>query len=187
VTDLLASVAAAVVLGTLLATGVAHLRHPESLAKALAAHGVLPAPGPVAVLVIAAELALGAGGCAALAVPAWSGARPAFLGGGAFLLALFTCYGWYVRSTGRAGSCGCSRTALPMTGWVVARAAVLTGLALTASTLAAHAGPVPGRPAESAVALLAAACFAVLLWQLPAAMYEPAAGHRPARTGGAHR
>ena len=71
----------------------------------------------------------------------------------------------------RGGPCGCSRADLPMTGWVGARAAALAALALAG---AVSAGPLLGPAAERAVVLLAAAALACLLWQLPAAMHDPA-------------
>jgi hypothetical protein len=62
---------------------------------------------------------------------------------------------------------------------VVTRACLLAGVALLAAVLSGSVLTVdrPGTPL--AVTLLAAAGFAALLWQLPAAMHLPA-GRRPA-------
>ncbi len=155
------------VAGTLLATGVGHLSAPAALPGALRAHGLLPAPALVAAAVTAAELGLG--GAAVIGLAGGGGARGP-LAGCAGLLALLAAYAaWVVRRRG-GGPCGCSRADLPMTGWVGARAAALAGLALAG---AATAGPVPPA-AELPIVLLAAAALACLLWQLPAAMHDPA-------------
>jgi hypothetical protein len=72
-----------------------------------------------------------------------------------------------------------------MTGWVVARAAILAALALAglAGAGLAVAAAQPG--VVLAVALPAAVTFALLLWHLPAAMQVPAIVHSgPAGRGG---
>ncbi|MGK5518203.1 MauE/DoxX family redox-associated membrane protein [Micromonospora sp. URMC 107] len=171
---LLASVATCTVLFTLLVSTAEHLSRPAALAEALAAHRVLPAPGAVAAVAIAGEGLLAGAGVVALFHPGGGGPLVAVLVGSVALLALYAGYGLHVRSTGRAGSCGCSRVELPMTGWVVARAAVLAGLALVALLLSDSIIPADRADASLAVVLLASATFTALLWHLPAAMYEPA-------------
>ena len=155
------------VAATLLASGAGHLRAPAALPAALRAHGLLPAPVVVAAAVTAAELGLG--GAAAVGLLGGPGPRVA-LAGFAALLALLAAYAAWVVRRRRGGPCGCSRADLPMTGWVGARAAALAALALAG---AATAGPVPPA-AELPVVLLAAAALACLLWQLPAALHDPA-------------
>ena len=87
----------------------------------------------------------------------------------AVLLALLAGYAAWVVRRGRGGPCGCSRAALPMTGWVGVRAGALAALALAGAASAR-----PDAATELPVVLLAAATLACLLWQLPAAMHDPA-------------
>lgn len=169
---LLASVAAHTVVLTLLVATVEHLSRPTALARALAAHRVVPAPGPVAVAVVAAEGLLAGTGLVALHADAGRGARVAVLLGSAVLLGLYAGYGRHLLSTGRGGPCGCSRLELPTTGPVVARSAVLAGLALVGL---AGSGSIVGWSSggtDLAVVLLAAATFTTLLWHLPAALHQ---------------
>ncbi|MEU4565279.1 MauE/DoxX family redox-associated membrane protein [Micromonospora sp. NPDC023956] len=172
-TALLASVAAYTVVFSLVAATAEHLSRPGLLARALAAHRVVAAPTAVAALAVGAEAVLAGTGIVALRAES-QGLRVAVLLGSAGLLALYAGYGLYLRSTGRGGPCGCSRLEMPMTGWVVARAAVLAGLALVGL---AWSGSIAGwarADATLVVVLLAAATFATLLWHLPSAMYQPA-------------
>ncbi|MGW1061328.1 MauE/DoxX family redox-associated membrane protein [Micromonospora rubida] len=171
---LLGSVAAYTVLFTLLVSTAEHLSRPAALAEALAAHRVLPAPVVVAALAIASEGLLAGAGIVALLHDSGAGLLIAVLVGGGALLGLYAGYGLHLMSTGRTGSCGCSRVELPMTGWVVARAATLAGLALVAVLLSGSIIPADRADASLAVVLLASATFTALLWHLPAAMYEPA-------------
>ncbi|WDZ82935.1 MauE/DoxX family redox-associated membrane protein [Micromonospora cathayae] len=174
---LLGSVAAYTVVATLLVTGVGHLTRPAALTRALAAHRVLPAPAAVAGLVVTAELLLAGAGVVALRGDDGRALRIAVGVAAAGLLGLYAGYGRHVLSTGRTGPCGCSRRELPMSGWVVARAAVLSGLALLGAVLSGSVLGWGRLAADLAVVLLAAATFTVGLWQLPAAMYHP----RPVR------
>ena len=63
---MIADAGAYAVATTLLAAGAGHLRSPATLPAALVAHGLLPAPAAVAVLVTAAEGGLGAAVAVAL-------------------------------------------------------------------------------------------------------------------------
>jgi hypothetical protein len=175
---LVSSVAAYTVLFVLLVACAAHLSRPGSLRRAVAAHGLLPA-SPVAAVVTIGEGVLGGAGIAALIVGGGGTVLTASMAGSVVLFVLFGCYGWYVRSTGRGGPCGCSRSELPMTGWVVARAFALAGSALVGLLFAGSVRPADLPGAALTVVLLAAATFAGLLWQLPAAMHDPAM-HDPA-------
>jgi hypothetical protein len=179
VSVLAAGVAAYTVLATLLVACAAHLSRPSALARALAAHRVLPAPALTAAEVTAAEGLLGGAGCVALVTSGRETLLAAALAGAAVLLALFAGYGWYVLATGRTGPCGCSRAELPMTGWVVARAFALAALALLGFLLAGSVPPLHRLDAELTVVLLAAATFSCLLWQLPAAMAQPPPAEPP--------
>ncbi|MGN9766422.1 MauE/DoxX family redox-associated membrane protein [Micromonospora sp. SD12] len=171
---LLAGVAAYTVLFTLLVSTAEHLSRPAALAGALAAHRILPAPAALAAVAIVGEAVLAGAGIVALLRPGGEGLLVGVLAGSAALLALYAGYGLLVRSTGRAGPCGCSRVELPMTGWVVARAAVLAGLALVALSLSDSIVAPHRADAALAVVLLASATFTALLWHLPAAMNDPA-------------
>ncbi|MEN3360876.1 MAG: hypothetical protein V7637_4858 [Mycobacteriales bacterium] len=172
---LTASVAGYSVVFTLLLAGIGHLARPGVLRAALVTHGVLPAPAAVAAVVPVVEVALGAAGAAGLV----SGGRllTAGLAGAAALLAGYAGYSWRVLASGVGGPCGCSRRELPMSGWVVARAAALAALAGLGLAFAGSALPLRSAGSHLVIALLAAAAFGLLLWQLPAAMYDPA---RPA-------
>ncbi len=176
VSGLLASVAAYTVLFTMLLACAEHLAEPSALSRALAAHKVIPAAGPVAAMVISGEGLLGATGIVAAL---GGGGRPlaAIMAGCCALLAVYGCYGLLLRLLGRSGACGCSRLELPMTGWVVARAAILAGLALLALMRAGSIFPLTRPGAALAIVLAAAATFTLLLWHLPAAMHEPITVH----------
>jgi hypothetical protein len=178
---LIASVSAYTVLLTLLVACGEHLSKPAALARVLAAHRVLPAPASFAAAVIAAEGLLGAAGVVALLRGDGGRLLSAVLAGSAALFAVYAGYGQYVRSTGRAVPCGCSRVDVPMTGWVVARAATLAGMALAGSLLSGVVVPVGRAGAALTIVLLAAATFTTLLAHLPAAMHDPASDRPPAR------
>jgi hypothetical protein len=164
-------------LAVLMVALAAHLRHPEALRNALRAHRLVPSwwAAPTATVVILAEAAVIAGVLyGALAGNATSTLRAALLGASL----VFTSYAVYTatvlrRSGGRAVPCGCSGRDIPLTGWVVGRAAALAALALVA-TAGAHSIPVFGQPgSQVAMVLLAGTALAVLLWHLPAALVEP--------------
>lgn len=173
---LLGAVATAVVLLVLLAGCAAHLTRPAALPNALHAHAVVPerAVRLAAGTVVLAEGLLGATGAAALL----GRQRPTLAAVLVASAVLFTCYALYTRhalSTGRGGPCGCSRTDVPLSGWVVGRAWAFAALALGAAALVAGPGTPPSGPAEVATVALVALTFSVLLWVLPAAMTQPGA------------
>jgi hypothetical protein len=177
---MLPAVAGLVALGTLLLSGLAHLRRPGALRSAVAAHRMLPAPRAVAAVTTAAELAAGAAGVVAVARADTALLRSALAAGSVLCLA-YAAYSWQVIRSGVAAPCGCSGPAVPMSGWVTTRALALA--ALGAAGLAA--APRPGWAGDqTAVALLAAATLGLALWQLPAALHDPAAPHDPVRTRG---
>jgi len=171
VAAVLGSVAGYAVLLTLVCAGAGHLARPGTLRSALVTHGVLPVPGLVAVAVPVVELGLGAAGVAGLFD------RPVLLAvalaGAAVLLAGYAGYGWRVLAAGSGGPCGCSRHELPMSGWVLARAGGLAGLAVLGLTLTGSVLSPRAVDSRFSLVLLAAATFSLLLWQLPAAMYDP--------------
>jgi hypothetical protein len=174
---MLAGVAGLIALGTLLATGLAHLRRPGALRSAVAGHRLLPAPAAVAAMVTAAELACGAAGLVGVARADTAPLR-AGLAAAALLCLAYAGYSWLATRSGVAAPCGCAGPAVPMSGWVTTRALVLAALAC----VALGATPRPGWTAgQSAVALLAAATLGLALWQLPAALHDPVATPRPTR------
>jgi hypothetical protein len=181
VSALVASVAAYTVLLTLLVACSEHLSKPAALSTALAVHRVVPAPSAVAALVIATEGLLGAAGVVALLRDGGGRLLGAVLAGTAALLATYAGYALYVRSTGRAVPCGCSRVEVPMSGWVVVCASTLAGIALVGSLLAGAVVPVGRAGTELTIVLLAAATFTALLAHLPAAMHDPTRNQPPAR------
>lgn len=182
---LLGTVATAVVLLVLLTGCAAHLSRPSALPDALRAHRTLPVRVVriVAGLVTAAEGVLGVAGVASLL----GGHRLALTATLTAAVALFTCYALYTRHTlagGRGGPCGCSRTELPLSGWVVARAWAFALLALVAAVFTAAApGGAPRGVADITVTALTTVTFAALLWVLPAAMAQPAAPSTTAQAG----
>jgi len=179
VATLLGSVAAFTVVLVLLIATVERFVSPNSLPRAVAAHRILPRPAAVAAAVTLMEAGLAAAGAVAVAMPPGGWLRPPVFGGAALLFAGYAGYSQRVRVSRPGTPCGCSGGELPVTGWVVTRACLLAGVALLAAVLSGSVLTVdrPGTPL--AVTLLAAAGFAVLLWQLPAAMHLPA-GRRPA-------
>ena len=170
---LVASVAAYTVLLTLLIACGEHLSKPAALSTALAAHRVVPAPSTVAAVVIATEGLLGVGGVVALIHDDGRRLLAVVLAGSVTLFATYAGYGQYVRSTRQAVHCGCSRVEVPMTGWVVARACTLAGMALVGSLLSEAVVPVGRAGTSLTIVLLAAATFTALLAHLPAAMHDP--------------
>lgn len=178
--QLLAGVCAGTVALVLLGAFAGHLRAPRTLPAALTAHRTVPRPliWPIAAGAVALEGVLGAGiGYAVLA-----GRTPPLTlaaGAAAVLLAVYSGYGMLVLRTHPGVPCGCSTGRggdTPMTGWVAVRAAALALASLGAAIGAGAASDFHG--ARTAIALLASSVFAVLLWALPLAMFDPA--RRPA-------
>ncbi|GAA4919616.1 methylamine utilization protein MauE [Stackebrandtia albiflava] len=159
----------------LLTGGLHHLFRPRPLADALREQGVLPARLvlTVAIVVSVVETVLGLAILESLA-----GGRPlaatVSLAAAAALLTGYAGYTWYVARTGRSVPCGCSRDRLPMTDWVWIRALGFAAAGLAAAVAAPTALPVSLGPAELALAVIAAAAVSLLLWRLPAAMWDPA-------------
>lgn len=179
-TTLLGSVAAYTVIFVLLVAAAGHVVSPATLSRAVAAHGVFRWPVAVATAVTLVEAGLAVAGALAVSGQSTGWLRPPVLLASALLFAGYGGYSQQVRLTRPDTPCGCSRDDLPVTGWVVIRAYLLTGVASLGAVLS---GPVltldrPGAPL--AVALLAAGTFSAVLWHLPAAMYIPTpAARRP--------
>jgi hypothetical protein len=174
-TEMLAGVCAGTVALVLLAAFAGHLRAPRTLPAALAAHHKVPNPlvWPVAVIAVVLEGVLGMDiGYAVLA-----GREHTLMfaaGAGAVLFAGYAAYSLLVRRTLPGVPCGCSTGRggdAPMTGWVAVRAAALALASLGASAGAGSA--LESRGAHNAITLLASVVFAVLLWVLPRAMFDP--------------
>jgi hypothetical protein len=199
---MLAGVSAGTVALILLAGFAGHLLHPRTLPAALTAHRTVPDPliWPAAVAVGALEGVLGAvTGYALLA----GRPRALVLGatGSGLLFAAYVLYGLYVlrtrpfergrhsersgrprdeaaraaseedRATIRTVPCGCAADDTPMSGWVAGRAAALALASVTASAGAGSA--VASNGVHVAIVGLSSVVFAVLLWSLPPAMFDP--------------
>jgi hypothetical protein len=164
---------AGVTVAAVLAVGlVGHVRRPRALADALRAHRVLPrhlaaiaaAAGPVL------EGAIGFTGGAATLLGRAELLRLAMIAA-AVVLAAYAAYSRHVLRTRPTVPCGCAGSETSMSGWVVVRAVAL-GLLATAVAVK----PLPVVSADGSqlvITLLAGATFAVLIWQLPAALHDP--------------
>ncbi|WP_130799383.1 MauE/DoxX family redox-associated membrane protein [Streptomyces otsuchiensis] len=174
-TVLAASMATGIVVLVLAAAAAGHLARPSHLTDAVRGHRVLGAAlAPAAAGgAIAAEALLAAGGVTAVLL-GHRGALAGVLTGAAALFGCYTLYAWRALASAPAGTpCGCSRTELPVSGWVVGRAALLAGTAAGGAALVAAGAAAPAGPAEHTLTALAAATCALLVWQLPAAAYQP--------------
>lgn len=175
--EMLVHVAAITVSLALLAAVAEHLWRPGVLPDALRAHRAIPAllVRPVAAGIVFGEAWLGAATVAA----ALAGDAAVLRLAGAGCTALFTVYllyGWLVRRIRPGTPCGCSAASTPMSGWVLVRSGGLAGMGAVAAAGAEYAGSLTGM--RLVVTVLAGATFAVLLRELPIALFDPAA--RPA-------
>lgn len=187
-TTLLGSVAAYTVIFVLLVAAVGHLASPGALSRAVTAQGVSNSPVVLTVAVIVAETGLAVAGIVAVSVESVGWLRYLVLGTSAMLFASYSGYSQRVRRSRPDAPCGCSRHDLPATGWVVIRGYLLAGIACLGAVTSDSVLTLDQPGFSLAIALLAAATFGVLLWHLPAAMYNPVAstdaGHpRHTRTG----
>jgi len=153
-----------------------HLASPASLRQALISQAVLP-PGltwPAAYGVIGVEAALTLAVGAGLA-SASRGDAPLRLGlaASALLFATYAAYTFYLLLRRQGAPCGCSRHDMEVNGWVVLRALGCLAFAGLALRWSDHVLPVSGSGARSAIALSAAATFAIVLWHLPTALQDP--------------
>lgn len=170
----IAAVAAFTALVGLLVGAAAHVMRPRMLRDALLRHRVLPASvtGAAALAVTGIELVLAATGTVAFVVNATVVlATVLWLSAGTF--AVYAAYSRYVSAKGLHVPCGCSRTEVPMDDWVTFRAVGFTVCAVGGALLA---GSTPTDATQWVVAVLATATLALALWQLPAAMRQPALG-----------
>lgn len=169
----------------LLASGLAHLRQPGALGRALALHGVLPARllAPVRSLLTVAEVGLGALLLAAVVTPVVPVLPVAGLG--AALCAAFTAYLVVVRRATAGGDpvpCGCGIGETEIGPAAVARAGVLTVLAVVGG-LAPAWDPARATAVESGVVVAAGLTLALVTAFLPAARALPAGTPAPVRGG----
>lgn len=167
----LALFAPAFLAGVWLVAGFGHLLRPRQLPRAIVAHRVI-APvwaWPAAVLVTAAELALGAGALLAL-VRGEPVASAAALGSAALALAFLLYLGRLLSRGPAAGaSCGCSPWAAPVTGVSLLPAGAILVLSLA---LLLTPAPTAGLPAAAlALAALWGLTLAALVLLLPAAAH----------------
>lgn len=171
-----AQVAALVAYGLLLLAGAAHLSRPRKTAAELAGQRVWPRPAvpAVVIMLITTELVVGGTGLAAVLAerPAWplAAARAA----AAALYLAFTGYGAVLLRWRPQAPCGCSGRPQPVSGWTVVRSAVLLGCAAAAYIPADALSAYADAPVHLLLAVLASLAFGVLVWELPAAMDQPA-------------
>jgi hypothetical protein len=176
VIDLLVSAGAFLGLGTLVFSGISHARDRAGFRAVLGRQGIWPerTVGFVACAVIGFELGIGALGAIALAAKA-SVATPLLLSG-----LLYLAYGFYAANLMRTrpqAPCGCSSGDEPVNGWVVIRAVILAVGSLGAALLPDRLMDTPATDARFAITVLVAAAFAVILWNLPAAVHDPTRGY----------
>lgn len=163
----------------LLASAVSHLRAPAALQRGLGAHGVLP-PGthrPVSLVLGPVEAVLGLAALgAALTGPATGTVLLMTAPAAALLLALTVYLGRVLRTTaGRVVPCACGLGEAPVSGSTLARAGVLTAMAVTGG-VTATGWSVPAAPAaEVLVTGAAALVLALSTALLPAARAVPEA------------
>lgn len=170
--EMLTGVSAGTAALILLAAFAGHLLHPGALPAALTAHRTVPGPlvRPAAIAAASLEGVLGAVTGYALVA-----GRPHVLAlgatGSALLFAAYAVYGLYVLRTRPSVPCGCDADDTPMSGWVAGRA---TALALASVAAAAGAGSATAsHGVHIAMVGLSSVVFAVLLWSLPLAMFDP--------------
>ncbi len=187
-TTLLGSVAAYTVVFVLLIAAVGHLASPATLLRAVTTHGVFDWPVVVTAAVIVAETGLAVTGIIAVSVPSVGWLRYPVLGISAVLFASYSGYSHLVRRSRPDAPCGCSRHDLPVTGWVVIRGCLLTGIAYLGAVTSDSVLTLDRPAVPLSVVLLAAATFSVLLWHLPAAMHiQPQAARHTAPQAAMHQ
>lgn len=128
----------------------------------------------VAGTVVLAELALGVSGSALIVLGLVDGPTAATLmSATGVLYASFAVYATVLLKARPGAPCGCGRRPTPVTGWVVARAAVLAGCSMAAATTVGSVGRVDA--VAALVGATASLVIALLLWVLPDAMARSAA------------
>jgi len=165
---------------TLLVSGLVHAVHVPEFEAVLRRQRLVPA-GLVEVGargVVALELALGGAGLLMLGVAQSMAAARPVLAAAATLFAAYAANTAYLVAQGRSVPCGCSAGDHPVNGAVVARAAGLSVAALVAALGAEQILP-PAGDQEFAIAAVATISLTAILWTLPAALHDPAAGHAP--------
>lgn len=164
------TVSALLVGGILLSTGLMHLKSVSSFGDAIAQQGVVPRAmaRTLALVLVAAEVAIGGTMLAAFAIGRFDVAGGSAIAG-VGLLAAYAGHAFYVAHTRKAPvPCGCSRSDLAMSGSVAIRALMLMVIAVVSiSVRNLQATDVLQVSAELAVAAMAAASIGILLWFLP--------------------
>jgi hypothetical protein len=160
------------VFGTLAGAGLLHLLRPRTFRDALREQRLLPERTAVAVAgaVTAAEIVVGVAGAAAFGFSG-QGARVSALAAAA-IFGVFTAYSGALVMRGGTVPCGCAGNDLPVSVWVVARAAALA-LAAIGAAIAPVTPLTYLPPVQAAVAAVAAATFGTLLWAYPDALFDP--------------
>jgi len=178
---LLSTVSAYVCCLTLLVSGLVHAWRMGEFATVLRRQRIVPTTlvQTGALGIVGLELILGAAGLLALGIGQNEEAARPVLAAAAAMYTAYAVYTAYLVSQGRSVPCGCSGTDHPVNGAVVARAAGL-GSAAVAAALGAGQIVVPAGSDEFALAAIASIGLTTILWALPAALHDPAAGHAPA-------
>lgn len=176
--SLLATVVAGTALGVLGVSGLAHLRRLDHLGRSLRRQALPRAlrrvvtPG-----LVAAEVGVGLVGLTAL-VTGFGGAQLLrwALGASAALYLAFAVYAAVLVRRRQEVPCGCGSEHEVVSGWTVARAAVLAAGSLWAWSFTP--GPVLslGLGFEVALAAVGSLGFTTLVWTLPAALHDPGRG-----------
>lgn len=171
--ELVAGAAAITAACILLASATEHLWRPTALPRALRAHRIVPGllVVPAAAGVVLAEGAVG-GATAAAALSGDAALLRTAASGAALLSVGYLAYGWAVRRARPRAACGCTATTTPVTGWVLARAGACALLAAPSAAWPQAATALAGP--RLAVAVLAGTAFAVLVRELPTALFDPA-------------
>jgi hypothetical protein len=173
-----ATVGGLVAVGLLLVAGFVHGIRFQDFRAQLAQQAIWPARfvALVAVVVVGTELVLGVAGAAALILP--NGSAPSNLGPTPMMLAVsamyiaFTIYGMILLRRRPGAPCGCSASGSTANVWVPVRSALVATICLLPAAVPDRLVPAAGMP-RFVVALLAAASFVALLWNLPAALHDP--------------
>jgi hypothetical protein len=175
---LLATVGAYIGVGLLLTAGFSHAANPRRFRVLLAMQAMWPAwlIAPVVAMVILMELALGVTGLTAVAAPGW--VTVPGVGQGLTLLVAsgmylaFTLYSMALLIRRPGVPCACSHAESPVNVWVPVRSLAAMFGCLYAVVFSDRIMPA-SITADSLVTALAAICFIVLLWSLPAALNDP--------------
>lgn len=168
---LVASVGAYTALGLLVWAGLSHSLNIQVFRESLQSQRswssraliILP------IGVCSMELAIGLGGLAGIVVGIDSLATAALLSA-ITLYAFYGAYAYHLTRLGKQVRCGCGKAEISINKWVWIRAVALSLCALGA--LMGEAAPSTLITPEEVIVTTSAAAFAVLVWNLPAAVND---------------